>query len=152
MTAKARLAMMVAATQDPVLTDGEVEMLLDLARRPDIEDRSPDAVGWVPTWALGAAAAEGWRWKAGKASPRVDMQGDDSRLSRSQMFSHCMQMAARYDRQAWAAVPIVAPDRGDGLARDLGWGPVINAGTSIGDRRLAPFALPGAAARGDNTW
>ena len=129
-TAKQRLTLMVAATTDPVLGDDEVAVLLDLARRPDLDGRAPSDPGWVPTFALGAAAAEGWRWKAGRVSDRVDLVGDDTNLRRSQTHEHCMIMAARYDRAAWGTTPLAAPVAGGG----------------------SPFALPGARERGDNTW
>lgn len=150
--AKNRLSLMVAAGVDPVLTDPEIVMLLDSARRPDTMGRLPGDTGWVETYALGAAAAEGWRWKAARVVDRVDLQGDDTRLSRSQLFDHCMRMADRYDRQAWAASPI-NPDGVESLAAGhlAGWGAWFEPARE--DVYFAPsVTLPGASLRGDNSW
>lgn len=150
--AKQRLTVMVAATTDPVLGDSDLDALVAFAARPDPTGRGPNDAGWDPTYALGAGAAEGWRWKAGRVTGRVDIQGDDTRLDRSQLFGHCMRMAERYDRQAWATVPLAAPTGArDAVAVEMGWGALLPHPPPP-PAAPSPFALPGACARGDNTW
>lgn len=146
-----RLRLMVAADTDPELSAEDVDVLLDLAARQDSAGREPSAVGWTPTYALGYAAAEGWRVKAGRVANRVDLQGDDTRLARNQLFQACMQMATRYDRRAWATTPLDVPADARLLAEFPGWAPLIETTHTV-EPLPSPLALPGAEVRGDNTW
>ena len=59
---------------------------------------------WTPTYDLYAAAAEGWRWKAGKVSNAFDFSTDQQSFDRSQMYDHCMKQAAFYDARAGTSV------------------------------------------------
>ena len=59
---------------------------------------------WTPTYDLHAAAAEGWRWKAGKIADRFDFSTDQQSFDKSQQFKHCMEMAAFYDARAGTSV------------------------------------------------
>ena len=52
---------------------------------------------WAPTFDLDAAAARGWRMKAGKAAGRFDFSEDGQQFSRSQVISHCTAMAATFE-------------------------------------------------------
>lgn len=54
--------------------------------------------GW--TYDLNAAAAQCWRERAGNVASYYDVQADGHKLSRSDWFAHCSQMAEMYDRQA----------------------------------------------------
>lgn len=47
-------------------------------------------------WDFIAAAREGWLLKAAKASPTSDIQTDALSIKSSQLFDHCMSMAARF--------------------------------------------------------
>jgi hypothetical protein len=91
-----RLAVMVAAAEEPVLSADELADLLKQAQRPDSTGLNPTDVGWTPTYDLNAAAAEGWRWKAGKVSPNYSFGIDRGRDEQSDVFKHCMAMAAQY--------------------------------------------------------
>lgn len=51
---------------------------------------------WAPTWDLNAAAAAGWRMKAGKAAGRFDFGEDGQQFSRSQVMAHCQAMAESF--------------------------------------------------------
>lgn len=63
-TARARLSAMVGATQEPTLADGQLDELLNIFAMPDADGLVYGATGWVGTWNLNAAAAEGYRWRA----------------------------------------------------------------------------------------
>lgn len=54
---------------------------------------------WAPTWDLEASAAEGWRWKAGKAASRFGFTTDGQQFAREQVIANCFEMAARYARR-----------------------------------------------------
>lgn len=60
---------------------------------------------WAPTYDLNAAAAEGWRWKAAKASGRFGFQTDGQSFERQQVAARCLEMAATYERRAPGSSP-----------------------------------------------
>lgn len=97
--AEVRLRAMVRAAEAPALTDAEVSQLLDMARRADRNGRAPGDDDWTPTWALAAAAAEGWRWKAGALVDQVDVSADDASVKASQLRAHCLDQAKLYGAQ-----------------------------------------------------
>lgn len=103
-----RLGRMVAWTSEPVLTPAELDDLLLLARRPDPDGIFPDQTGWTPTFDLNAAAAEGWRWKAGKQAPVHDISTDDQSARRAQIYEHCLLMADRYARKVVGSIRVGA--------------------------------------------
>lgn len=96
--ALALLKSMVAADSHPVLTEPEVLRLLMASRRQDSAKVVPGGEGWLPTYDLDAAAAEGWRQKAGKAAGDYDFEADDSSLKRSQVVAQCNKMAEQYNK------------------------------------------------------
>ncbi len=80
--AEIRLRAMVAAGNQPTLDDAEIFELLDIAEGRD--------------WDLRHAAAQGWRWKAGKAIDEYAFAEPDSRADRQQLHDMCMRMADGY--------------------------------------------------------
>lgn len=92
-TARLRLERMVAWDQAPALTSIEVDDLLNLGKRADQDGREPTDVDWEPTWALGPAAAEGWRWKAARVAGHFGFSADGSTLQKEQVLAHCLRMA-----------------------------------------------------------
>jgi hypothetical protein len=101
-----RVKAMVAATEDPTLTDDEVEALLPLARRADIYGFPPSDNSWTPTYDLSAAAAEGWRRKAGKVAGLYRFSVDNQSFDRQQIHDMCLAMAAQYKRGAACSVSV----------------------------------------------
>jgi hypothetical protein len=87
---------MTASGTDPTLTAAEITRLLAIAARVDTDDLAPGDDGWTGTWDLRFAAAEGWRWKAGKVSERVGMNVDGDAVQRQHLYKHCMDMAKGY--------------------------------------------------------
>jgi hypothetical protein len=153
---RARLARMVAAGEDPALDEAALDDLIAFGQRTDRDGRRPDELGWIPTYALASAAAEGWRWKAALASCRVDVSDGQMSVKRSQIVATCLTMAERYARQTAGAIGITRRDpRGIGVLP--GWEPLL--GPSYGPQGdghpgppyIAAGALPGAYTRGDNT-
>lgn len=116
--ARARLERMTAAGSDPVLSGDELDDLLAMCRLADAAGRAPADPDWAPTWDLNRAAAEGWRWKAGKAAARFDADTDGTRLSRSQITEHCLAMAAQYARRVVTSVPLAGAWRGEEDAKE----------------------------------
>lgn len=97
--AQARLKRMVAYDVDPVLSGDEIADLLNLARREDGEGLAPSDDDWEPTFDLDYAAAEGWRWKAGRTVPRYGVTLDTESLQRQQVYAHCISQADRFARK-----------------------------------------------------
>lgn len=97
-TAKTRLKAMTAWETTPALTDGEIDDLLVQFSLPDADGLAPDDVEWTPTYNLRAAAAEGWRWKAGRAAELQSTDLDGDRMSANQIFDHCERMIKVYSR------------------------------------------------------
>lgn len=54
---------------------------------------------WAPTWDLNAAAAEGWRIKAGRAAGRFNFTTDGQTFARSQVIAHCRAQERSYRRK-----------------------------------------------------
>lgn len=94
--ARQRLNEMLQVDAEPTLGLQSVEDLIEFAKRVDSNGLAPSDTGWEPTWDLNAAAAEGWRRKAGAVAGRFNVTVDGDALSRAQAFSHCLQMAERY--------------------------------------------------------
>jgi hypothetical protein len=101
---RAQLARMVAAEAAPVLSDDELDDLLAMHRRIDAAHIAPSQDGWTPTYDLAAAAAEGWRRKAGKAAAMFNFAEDGQQFQRSQVYAQCVSMADRYSRQVIGSV------------------------------------------------
>ena len=100
------LSYMVAADSEPTLDVGEILSLLNLARRRDIYGLAFGDDGWTPTWDLNAAAAEGWRRKAGKVAGSYSFASDGQSFSRSDMHAHCLEMAKMYRKGAIGSMTI----------------------------------------------
>lgn len=94
--AKALLVGKVAATSRPVLSDALVEALLDSAATKDANGVAPAGVGYVTTWDLNAAAAEGWRMKAGMVAGDFNFSADNASYSKADVLAHCLEMQTRY--------------------------------------------------------
>lgn len=96
--ARARLERMIAPDMDPVLTSADVDDLLTLAKRPDVDGLLPSDVEWTPTWSLDAAAAAAWEVKAGRAASGYRFSEDGQSFSREQIHTQCLNMAKLYRR------------------------------------------------------
>ncbi len=84
------------------VTDGGVTWEIDTA--------TPAA--WSPTYDLAAAAAEGWRVKAGLVSDRFRFADDGDSYDRDQVFAHCVRMAEQYEKKAAAGGLVVGSPAG----------------------------------------
>ena len=159
-TARSNLSLMVAAGDDPVLSSADLDALMALARRTDVDGQEPYMVwrpsiaygvgefvvptsanghyyevttagtagttqptwptasaatvtqdgvtykeagvyDWTPTHDLNAAAAEGWRWKAGRVasdSSSSSLAGD--RDPDTWKYLNCIRMAEHYAKRS----------------------------------------------------
>jgi hypothetical protein len=100
------LELKVDADVEPELSSEDIDLLLSLARRPDEDGKVCTEEGWVETFDLDAAAAEGWRIKAGRASSRFSFAEDGQHFDRAQVFAHCVAQAEQYARKGMGAIPV----------------------------------------------
>lgn len=107
--ARLRLERMVAADVEPTLSNTDIDDLLDVARRADSEGRAPSDEDWEPTFDLDAAAAEGWRTKAGRVAPRFGVTLDGGTLHRQQIYVHCMSQATLYAKKVVGTLGVLTP-------------------------------------------
>ena len=106
--AETKLRLMILPTDEPVLSDDQVDDILTYARRPDADDYDYADAEWTPTWDLDAAAAEGWRRKAGIAAARFNFAEDGQRFDRAQIYAHCLSQAEQYARRAMGSIPVTS--------------------------------------------
>ena len=104
--ARAQLAVLIAKTSQPVVTDEEIDVLLDGARRPDANGLVYGDDDYSPTWNLNAAAAAAWSLKAGRCADLVDMSVGDLRMSNSKLFEHCNTKAAEFRSMLIGSIPV----------------------------------------------
>lgn len=108
--ARTRLANMVAASSRPVLSDEDLDALLAAARTVDSQGYLVTDAGYTPTWDLNRAAAEGWRWKAGRVAGDFDFSADDASYSKGAVMQKCLDMEALYEaRSVGFVVQALAP-------------------------------------------
>jgi hypothetical protein len=105
-TDKDKLKKMTAWDTAPALTDGEIDALLAAVSLVDKDGIAPEALGWVPTYDLNAAAAQGWLIKAGRASELVEVDPPGSGLFASKVFDNCRTMARIYRAKCSGSVSV----------------------------------------------
>lgn len=96
-TARATLVSYLGgAAARPALDDPEVDALLARFQVADRYGRRPTDTGWEPTWALNAAAAEGWRLKGSRVAGDFNFSADGASFSKGEVMAHCLEMEQRY--------------------------------------------------------
>lgn len=98
LTAEAMLRAMVAASDDPTLSDSEIASLLAASAVVDADGVAPSSAAWTATYNLNIGARNGWKLKMAKTAGRFDFGSDVNRFSRSQFFTHCQQMVRQFGR------------------------------------------------------
>lgn len=99
LTARAALGFMLAASIEPVITAGMLDVLLDDSKRMDKYGRYPTDAAWIPTYELHSAAAEGWRWKAAAVAANVSVTVDGVTVSNAQQYTHAMRMVEMHRKR-----------------------------------------------------
>lgn len=135
--ARARLALLVDASTEPVLDAPDLD---DLLRRASIDDEvgnHPDSDAWTPRYNLNLAASLGWKLKQGRLSNAYLFMSGGKMLSRNQMFDHCERMSRRYAMSAGVGSVPMRTSRGRLPLRDEGVAP---PGAYI--EGLTPFSGP----------
>lgn len=94
-----------------------------------------DPAAWQPSYALAAAAAEGWRVKAGLVSDRFRFADEGDSYDRQQIFEHCVRMAEMYEKKAAAGELVVGAPIGNNGASMLSLDPTDRR-VELDDQRL----------------
>ena len=144
--ARARLALLVDASNEPVLGAPDLDDLLRRSRVADAAGYAPDDVGYEDTWNLNHAASLGWKIKAGRLTNAYLFMSGGKMLSRNQMYDHCMAMSRRYAMSAGVGSMPLRSTRGRRPLRDEGVDP---PGLYI--EGLAPYSGPNATLAGVET-
>jgi hypothetical protein len=106
-----RLKNMTQWTVDPQLSQPEIEDLISMFSLMDANGNPPTHNDWVQTVDILGAAAEGWRWKAGKAAAGVETElADGARNANQQKFEHCQEMIRQYSGKTNATLNITNLD------------------------------------------
>jgi hypothetical protein len=80
----------------PALDEAEIDALLSRFRIADSAGLRPDDAGWSPTYALNAAAAEGWRIKGARVAGDFNFSADNASFSKGDVLAHCLDMEAKF--------------------------------------------------------
>ena len=119
--ARARLRLMVAATSRPTLTDDDLDVVLDSARIRDSAGLWPTETGWDESWDLNAAAAEGWRIKAGQVAGDYTFTADDASYSRGDVLASMERMVSMYAAKVVGSTSIKSQVGLHGVLPDYEW-------------------------------
>jgi hypothetical protein len=95
---------MVQSDSDPVLQPSDLQALVKLAQRVDAFGLPSSDPSWTPTYDLNAAAAEGWRWKAGSAAGQYDWTSTLQAFKPSQVVAMCQAQAKLYAARTGTSV------------------------------------------------
>jgi hypothetical protein len=97
-----QLGRLVASTDDPELDDDELLQCLGTSQSGTVYN-------------LNAAAAAAWRMKAAKVAHRYTYQDPSGEYTRSDLFKHCLQMAAQFDGLAAGTSTVTTVSTGIGV-------------------------------------
>jgi len=97
----------VASDVAPELSDDEISQLLASNLTADEWDRVPTDGGYVETWDLNNAAADGWAMKAGKASNQSQFLGDARGTANDYLYLNCTRLEKLYRDKAKQQVKVV---------------------------------------------
>jgi hypothetical protein len=95
-TATALVKAYAATDNEPTLSDGEVQIILSQAKRPDAVGTGVGAVGYVDNYDANYAIRMAWEMKAGKAADKYTFLAGGNQFIRGSMITHCQQMADRW--------------------------------------------------------
>lgn len=97
------------ASTEPTLSPSDIDVLLQMSRRRDVNDHEPQAANWTPTYDVNYAIAQGWLVKAGRTSNRYLFMTGGKMLSRNQYYEHCLDLYRRYMGKASLGVKVLGP-------------------------------------------
>ena len=106
-TTKDKLKKLTASSEEPVLTDAEVDEVLAASGVADAEGNGPASEDWTPTYDVNAAAAEGWMIKAARAASTTETDPDSLAVT-SRVFENCVRMARLFSAKRAVSVSVTS--------------------------------------------
>lgn len=93
---RARLSVFADLQTEPVLGEADIQVVLDMSRRLDINGVRPDTQGWSETYDANYAIAQCWLIKASRLANRYLFMSGGKMFSRNQFYEHCMDLHRKY--------------------------------------------------------
>lgn len=91
---------------EPVITEDELQQILVLGKRKDINGIYPDEENYIETIDHNWCIAEGFKIKAAKASGSYQFKNESLELHREQIITNCLKMVSEYSKKTITSVPI----------------------------------------------
>lgn len=92
----ARVTMLGAVAERPVVTADEVGTVVDAYALVDTNGNAPSATDWTPTYDVSGAVAEVWRVKAARVAGDYSFSADGASYSKADVMAHCLEMEAKF--------------------------------------------------------
>jgi hypothetical protein len=99
-TALSRLQLFGEVATEPVISSGEQDTLLDMAKEADKYGVWPTDADWEQTYNANYAIAQCWLLKSSRLAPRYLFMQGGKMLSRNQYYEHCMKQYHKYAMKA----------------------------------------------------
>ena len=106
MTGIEKLKLMSAWDTEPLVSEDDLEAVLETRAIADSSGALPASEEWIPTYDHGAAAADVWLIKAARAASLTEVDPPESGIVTSKVFDNCMRMARYYRSKRTATVRI----------------------------------------------
>ena len=106
MTGIEKLKLMSAWDTEPLVSEDDLENVLEARSIADQNGALPGSEEWIPTYDQGAAAADVWLIKAARAAALTEVDPPESGIVTSKVFDNCMRMARYYRSKRAATVRI----------------------------------------------
>lgn len=94
--ALAQLRLNTAPDQRPVLSDTDLDALLDRVAVADTQGRAPGSDGWEAAYDVNQASARAWRVKAGRVAGDFTFSADGATFNKADLMAHCLEMEHTY--------------------------------------------------------
>lgn len=107
MTALDKLKLITAWTDEPALTEPELEDILDESALVDSDGKTREQEGWSPTYDINLAAREAWLIKAARVAALVEVDPPESGIVTSKVFDNCLHMARLFEARRSKTVSIL---------------------------------------------
>ena len=106
-SAKEKLKKLTASSEEPALTDAEIDELLAASGKLDSEGNAPTSEAWAPTYDINSAAAEGWMIKAARCASTTETDPDSLAVT-SRVFENCIRLAWLFSGKRAGSVRVTA--------------------------------------------
>lgn len=100
-----------AVDSEPVVPDGDIELILTQCLRPDSAGVSPSGAGYVANYDANYAITLAWKLKMGRAAGQYTFLDGGSQFIRSDMIRHCTQMYEQWRKGLLTCPSVGVEDR-----------------------------------------